>query len=95
MSHTIMFILNLIVIVIWCLLATHLHVFFPSMVCVSQEDRPCGYCTCLMSQSWLQQALDFFIIFFVFVFDMCICIFLFYFFSSFLCFYFFLFFIVS
>ena len=54
MSHTIMFILNLIVIVIWCLLATHLHVFFPSMVCVSQEDRPCGYCTCLMSQPWLQ-----------------------------------------
>ena len=53
MSHTIMFILNLIVIVIWCLLATHLHVFFPSMVCVSQEDRPCGYFTCLMSQSWL------------------------------------------
>ena len=87
MSHTIMFILNLIVIVIWCLLATHLHVFFPSMVCVSQEDRPCGYFTCLMSQSWLQQqVLDFFItflFFFLFLFDMYT--FLFYF--SFLSFY--------
>ena len=72
MSHTIMFILNLIVIVIWCLLATHLHVFFPSMVCVSQEGRPCGYFTCLMSQSWLQQVLDFFVTF-LFFFCFCFC----------------------
>ena len=47
MSHTIMFILNLIVVVIWCSLATHLHVFFPSMVCVSRQHWPCGYYTCL------------------------------------------------
>ena len=47
MSHTRLFILNLILANIWYLLATHLHVFFPSMVCVSQEHWPCGHCTCL------------------------------------------------
>ena len=48
-SHTRLFIwtLNLVFTVIWYLFATHLHVFFPSMVCVSQEHSPCGYCTCL------------------------------------------------
>ena len=44
MSRTRLFILNLILAnIIWYLLATHLHVFFPSMVCASQEHWPCGY----------------------------------------------------
>ena len=44
MSRTRLFILNLILAnIIWYLLATHVHVFFPSMVCASQEHWPCGY----------------------------------------------------
>ena len=46
-SHTRLFILNSILVVILDLLATHLHVFFPSMVCVSQERWPFGHCTYL------------------------------------------------
>ena len=47
MGHTRLFILNLNLATFWYLPATHLHVFFPSMACVSQEYWPCGYCTCL------------------------------------------------